>query len=787
MSTSINPIKSSKLSIRKDLDAIGMDEWFFSDLDWSKHLPTVEPFDESSVFLSELSHSAEEDYDVDLYIIAGQSNALGSALISDLPESELSHDCLFFTSWHSDTSNAETSQFYSNWVDGAVAGNTRGGSTDLFGPEIGFASKMAQLNNSGKKIAILKYAVGASQLNAGDESLSDWDTLESGFREGDCWDGLQRALQNGINKLVSIGYSYRIRGMLWWQGESGSSVDGLKQFISSTRSLIDQKYESYFGLAMPFVITKIGYGTDLTPVADEDPNISILDAAKYGHSAENNHIGSGENNQPLDTNENGLNDMLDAGKGFASLMYQLSYSESDGLDELSSLYDSSDINWKIRIGKGGQLYSLKIGDEEQLICPQHRYTRDDVSKNSLSPWNDDCMTSVVQSGNVHVEDEYMKYSNGFIHGSAMYIKPHLDPINNKPFNNPLLGENFNGPDKSYTVINLGTIPSPSVNRPDVLFYHKYRDLGTGVLEITFFVYNFGATTWGWANMPWFGLRRSTLPDQIYGRSDGTYVKRNFKFGTTESNIWINEDDYGGWNAKTENISSPSTSKTISHVTGNNKYDSELGTRLMMRPGVAGNEIRDMQLLNLAWHNFNLPPGTSGFKRAFFVFGDLNHAVETSQNLVNKVEYGYPEISNETTINLYNKTINGHNILTKEINDSPAFKVYNMPINDSAPLFLIKDNSTDEYIVTTDPYLVCEKAPFTNPYPVDHENFQRFNNRTIYKPYDGKTEWIELLGYVKKYDANEISTGYIRLSDLLSNINFKHGELINSTDLMTKPL
>lgn len=778
MSTSINPIKSSKFSILKNKESLTFDKWFFDDLDWDKQYPGIVPFSEKDVFLSELSHSPEDSYDVDVYIMAGQSNMLGSAPILDLPESDLSSDALFYTSWHSNTSNAETLQNYSNWSASTVAGNTRGGSSSLFGPEIGFASKLSQLNNSNKKIAILKYAVGASSLNAGDDSLSDWDTEINEHREGDCWRGLQKALQNGINKLVATGYSYRIRGFVWWQGESGSSVDGLNNFILKTRSFINEKYNTINGGSIPFIITKIGYGTDLTPVADQDTLVNILDASKYGHSPENNHVGSGENDQPLDTNENGLNDMLDAGHGFASLMYMLLDSENSGLDDLTSLYDNGDSSWKIRIGKGGNIYSIKINNSEQLICPQHR-------RGGLSPWNDDCMTGVVQSGSAHMRSEddggVMQHSNGFVHASGMYIRQDLDADNNKLFTCPLVGENFDGADRSYTVINLGLVPKPSVNRPDVLFYHKYRDLGAGVLELTMFAYNFGNIDYKWGNFPWFAVRRKPFTNQIVGQSDGTYVKRDLVF--SKSDFEITDESYGGWMAKTENIALPETSMTMGHVTGKDKYDTE---RFLCRAGIAGYEERDFQLFNLAWTSLKFPPGKCFFNRTFFVFGNLQHVSETCQNLVNKVEYGYPEIP-EQVIDLYEQDIDGYKVLSKSGKGQKICKVFSLPIQDSVPLFLLKDKTTGEHIVSPDPYLICDKPDFPNPYPVDSEFFEEYSNRVLYKPYDGKTEWVELLGYVKKIENNEISTGYNRLSDLIYNINFKAGEMKTSEELMTLPL
>lgn len=442
---------------------------------------------------------------------------------------------------------------------------------------------------------------------------------------------------------------------------------------------------------------------------------------------------------------------------------------------------SNDVPWSIRIGKGGQLYSLVIDGSDQLVSPQWR----NPTNGFLSPWNDDCMTATLQSPDIHVSDDYMKHSDGFVHASGMYVRPYLDTLNNKPFYCPMLAEEFDSYDNSYSCANLGLIPKPSVNRPDVIWYHKYRDLGEGVLEITFLVYNFGSTTWKWSNMPWFAVKRSTLRDQLQGVSGSEYEKKDFKFGDYEvpSTFWITEDHYSGWMAKTEDINNPEKSVTIGHVHGKKKYtDTE---KFMARVGIAGPEVRDFQLFNHVWHNFNLPPGRSAFLRTFFVFGNLKHVSERCNYLVDKAEYGYPDVLDSyPDLQLYKKTVNGATIVTKSKTANKAFRVHEKPVNDSVPLFLLKNNSTGQYAVSTDPYAFAGKTTLINPYPQEHERYERFQNKYIYQPYDGSTEWIELLGYVEPYNQMRLLDGYKQLSNLIQDINFVSGELTTPEELMS---
>ena len=269
---------------------------------------------------------------IDLYIIAGQSNAHGHAKVSTLTSSQSAQEGFYYSSWHHDTSNAETTQYYSSILNYIKAGSTRGdsnkstlgGSTD-FGPELGFVSKANSLNlANGRPIGIVKYAVGASALlqNA---NLSDWDINATTYRNGDCWRGFKRALADAKFKLDSAGYNYQWKGMIWWQGESGTSVTGLSAFVSAFRNLMGTTYGVANSSQFPVVITgnSTGWGSTLEAgVAYPDPYIGFIDAASYGQV----YIGGSFNTHPGDTildydvDDNGVNDMFNIGEAYADEM-----------------------------------------------------------------------------------------------------------------------------------------------------------------------------------------------------------------------------------------------------------------------------------------------------------------------------------------------------------------------------------------------------------------------------------------------------------------------------------
>ena len=294
------------------------------------------------------------DKTVDIYIIAGQSNAHGHALVEHLTADQKTQDGIFYSSWHQNTSNASSTQYYSSWATSLIAGYTRGDSNDpslgvstMFGPELGFVER-ANANNltGGQPIGVLKHAIGASALedetnvvshnganyicikthqqndsnkphyvsampepntstgntywsttsetgesvwssSAGkysDSGLSDWDLTDIGDKRGDALRAFKLSVQDGLEKLINAGYNYRLAGVVWWQGESGASTQGLQDLISHMRNWFDAE----FTLDMPkeefpFVITTTTsfWGMHLVEVSNADAYVGVVNTMDW--------------------------------------------------------------------------------------------------------------------------------------------------------------------------------------------------------------------------------------------------------------------------------------------------------------------------------------------------------------------------------------------------------------------------------------------------------------------------------------------------------------------------
>ena len=294
------------------------------------------------------SGTVVSDCVLDIFIIAGQSNANGLGEVANFMTEEQKgpHDVKFYCSWHTEGYDAETTQNFSDWVDQTQAGYTRaywydnrfgnggalGGDTDAgalgaspwFGPEIGFAAKALSMNlTGGNQLGIIKYGVDGSGLTVSlSTGVSNWDLSLSGYHQGDAWRGFQAAIADAVAKLEADGITPNFKGMIWWQGEGGTSTDGLNAFIAAVRSHLGNTYGLENPLDFPVVITSgiqmSGGSTLESGVAGIDDDVTFVNADSYGQAYQV-HIGRNAEGG-ADRNNNGVNDMYDIGEAYADAL-----------------------------------------------------------------------------------------------------------------------------------------------------------------------------------------------------------------------------------------------------------------------------------------------------------------------------------------------------------------------------------------------------------------------------------------------------------------------------------
>lgn len=155
---------------------------------------------------SDLSASIDAKV-IDLFILAGQSNAQG-----------WKGDA---TKYPRDTDNLD-SQILLNWTyinnhssnEWTTMGPQKGVfSSGHFGPEVSFARNLLK---AGYKPAIFKFCLQGTNLS------NDWKRPSA----GGYYDRMVSALTTAISQLKQQGYTVRIQGFIWIQGESDGKTSG---------------------------------------------------------------------------------------------------------------------------------------------------------------------------------------------------------------------------------------------------------------------------------------------------------------------------------------------------------------------------------------------------------------------------------------------------------------------------------------------------------------------------------------------------------------------------------
>jgi Carbohydrate esterase, sialic acid-specific acetylesterase len=208
---------------------------------------------------------------VQVFILAGQSNMVGSGLTADLPTSPFDYQAPQFIRYSYDLSSESDVFASSGWE--LLRPSVRG---DDFGPEITFGQRV---NAALGEIAIIKQAANGTSLEA------DWDPNAT---QGPL---LYQRMIDRVNSSLALldnqGIAYELAGVLWMQGESDASLSmaplyeqNLTQFISAVRNDLGAP-----GLA--FTIGRISNrstfsGLDIirqaqANVAKADPNVLAVD------------------------------------------------------------------------------------------------------------------------------------------------------------------------------------------------------------------------------------------------------------------------------------------------------------------------------------------------------------------------------------------------------------------------------------------------------------------------------------------------------------------------------
>lgn len=389
-----------------------------------------------------------------------------------------------------------------------------------------------------------------------------------------------------------------------------------------------------------------------------------------------------------------------------------SWGENRVFEALLKYENSNHINegYELRVGKGGQIYSF-ITSTGEALPPQYR------TDAAEAPWVDEVWQLVAVDKKQNNPNNHAHY---FIHQAGVYLR---DAQNlNVPFYSPQIAEFYDASKQEYTTVNWGQHAHIGENltngfKSSILYYTKFKNLGRGLIQADYLIYNFGTDYINHINMPWGGVRHSTFGNFFVSNSNGTYAHKTGGFATTV--FETNETD--GWVGFSSN--NQGTAPSLGLVSDNSTGKIRVGDapNIPQRNYTAYSNIRT---------DVDLSFGKQLHIRNYFVLGGTMNAV---QNKVNNLLKDQTNDSLKTAYSFHNKAKNQVDSAFYFFNENSGTIVANktanqnglnlkmQPYEDSYPLFLIK-RSTGLVRVTT--------------------NLYTFSNL----PYDGKTASIKLLGF-----------------------------------------
>ena len=303
------------------------------------------------------------------------------------------------------------------------------------------------------------------------------------------------------------------------------------------------------------------------------------------------------------------------------------------------------------------------------------------------------------------------------------------PSQTQPFYSPILAEYFDPDDQSYSVVNWGqqahTEDLQNINHDaGLLYYTKYTNKGKGIIQVDNMIYNFGQDNMNFLNVPWGGVRNSSLDHFFISTPTHDYNLTTGLYGQTPV---IQTASTGGWVAWSNEINGNSATLGMAHPTTTNTYGNKF------RYGDAGNLSNANNLRD--YHVFEMirqPTGNQlgfGKSMSFRYFYVLGASVDSVKNTIVQYDLISHGLDTAYVANIYDVdslrysfAYSTQSLSASVTGSESGLLLRTSPFSDSYPLFKISSNESVDAL-SSNPYYFSEFA------------------------YDGTTTAIKLLGFL----------------------------------------
>ena len=485
--------------------------------------------------------------------------------------------------------------------------------------------------------------------------------------------------------------------------------------------------------------------------------------------------------------------------------WEIDWSETHVFLNMMKYTHPTDANksFELRLGKGGQVYSFKSNFGE-AIPPQWRSKYDEngkiveastpsivdgkilSEKGNWAPWVDEVWQLVNSDQNDKItEDGLEKVQNRNMHQAGSYLNNYAHRESDhteKPYYSPIVASYYDEENQEFITVNWVQSEDPSYVyderldcnpchpdpfKPATLFYTKYKNLGDGIIQVDYFMTNHHKTReTRFFNVPFIGIRKSSLPFSFMSNPDNTYnslVLLGWGEATTIRNI-----ETKGWFAVSNDQNGNGASLAFVFPENTVGYsDFRYGTAL------GTDEIRDAhifsnRLLASSTNYWNLQNSKSTRGRYFIL---VDSSVQSIANKIQEKELfsaakteriDFDEKDSEEIF--YAISIENDSYVANETTqENSTIQIKQTPFLNSFPVFLL-ESKNGEAIITNDPYYFS------------------------LRPYDGALQKIQLLGYSSnKINVNPTTLNVKKKDKINYNMypNPTSGNIyIESSDILT---
>lgn len=435
-------------------------------------------------------------------------------------------------------------------------------------------------------------------------------------------------------------------------------------------------------------------------------------------------------------------------------------------------------SFELRMGKGGQVYSL-AGAFGESVPPSWR------ANGATSPWNDEVWQFVSVCSRYNMAKDPPAWLDAaapfavtyFIHNSGCYLDDADSDLKNLYC--PLLASRHDPDERSYAQVNWGLVPQMrTVHRSPLLYYTQVRDIGEGIIELTWVVHNFSTredVVFDYHNAPWGGTRVSSLPLYYSTTPDGGLLLEDPQAPRARNGIDVRET--AGFSIACAEGTPDSPALALVYGRDQHReaeqqrrdndepYVQARGTVYRAwRAGAVRYQDQWADFANLPANSFRnydvaeiiprlrLAPQSTIWHRSYLVVGGRERCRELAAELVEHVDYGaraFP--AGEAPL-----------VDVPGRGDGPGFHLFAHPVAGTLPVFALRDKRTGQVACTTDPYRYTPQEPLDLDVPADHPDADYWRHAVGYQ-LDGQTEFLGLLGF--GYETEPDAEGWVPLSSV----------------------